>query len=49
MRGIEIHYNFIRKHEALNYKTPSDMAIPNLTFQTKNRWLELINLSRQSI
>lgn len=46
MRGIEIHYNFIRKHEALNYKTPSDVAIPNLKFQTKNRWLELIKLSQ---
>jgi len=49
MCGIEIYYNFIRKHEALNYKTPSDLAIPNLKFQTKNRWLELINLSSQSI
>lgn len=44
-KGIEIHYNFIRKHESLKGKTPSDLAIPNLEFNTKNRWLELIILS----
>jgi putative transposase len=49
MKGIEIHYNFIKKHEALKGKTPSDMAIPTLQFQTPNRWLELINLANKSI
>ena len=45
MKGIEIYYNFIKKHEALNYKTPSELAIPSLQFETPNRWLELIKLS----
>ncbi len=44
MKGLEIYYNFIRKHEALKGKTPSDVAT-NLQFQTPNRWLELINQS----
>ena len=42
MKGIEIYYNFIKKHEALNYKTTSELAIPELKFETPNRWLELI-------
>jgi hypothetical protein len=49
MKGIEIFYNFINKHGALNGKTPSELAIPNLEFKTPNRWLELIKLSEQSI
>lgn len=47
MKGIEIYYNFVRKHESLNYKTPSDVAT-NLEFKTPNRWLELIKLSKQN-
>lgn len=45
MEGIEIYYNFIRKHEALKGKTPSELAIPSLQFETSNRWLELIKLA----
>lgn len=45
MRGIEIYYNFIRKHESLKGKTPSEVAIPELKFETPNRWLELIQMS----
>jgi hypothetical protein len=45
MKGIEIYYNFIRKHESLRGKSPSELAIPSLQFQTPNRWLELIQLS----
>jgi transposase-like protein len=48
MKGIEIYYNFIKKHEALKGKTPSELAIPSLQFQDSNRWLELINLSNQN-
>ena len=47
MKGLEIYYNFIRKHEALNYKTPSELAIPSLQFKTSNKWLELINKSNE--
>jgi len=45
MKGFEIYYNFIRKHESLKNKTPSDVAIPELKFETPNRWVELIELS----
>jgi transposase-like protein len=46
MKSIEIYYNFIKKHEALKGKTPSEIAIPTLEFKTPNRWLELINKSK---
>jgi transposase-like protein len=50
MKSIEIFYNFINKHGALNGKSPSELAIPSLQFETPNRWLELIKLAnRQSI
>jgi len=42
MKGFEIYYNFIRKNMALNGKTPSQIAIPNLQLQNKNRWIEII-------
>ena len=45
MKGFEIYYNFIRKHESLKGKTPSDVAVPELEFTSSNRWLELIELS----
>jgi len=44
-KGMQIFYNFVYKHGALNGKTPSELAIPTLQFKTANRWLELINLS----
>ena len=46
MKGYEIYYNFIRKHEALKGKTPSDLAT-NIKFETDNRWLELIKISEK--
>ena len=45
MKCLEIFYNFVNKHGALNGKSPSELAIPSLQFQTPNRWLELIKLS----
>lgn len=44
-KGIQIFYNFIDKHGSLNGKTPSELAIPELKFETPNRWLELIERS----
>lgn len=44
MKGIEIYYNFIKKHEGLKGKTPSELAT-DLKFKTPNRWLELIELA----
>jgi len=49
MKSIEIFYNFINKHGSLNGKSPSELAIPSLQFQTPNRWLELIKLAQQNI
>lgn len=45
MKGMEIYYNFVKKHEALKGKTPSELAIPELKFESANRWLELIIIS----
>src|SRR3989344_5465779 len=46
-KGMQIFYNFVNKHGALNGKTPSELAIPSLQFQTPNRWFELIQLSEK--
>jgi len=40
MKGFEIYYNFIRKHQGIDRKTPSELAIPELDLST-NRWLSL--------
>jgi len=45
MKGFEIYYNFIRKHQALNGRTPSELACPELKLEG-NRWLRLIELSQ---
>jgi putative transposase len=45
MKGLEINYNFNRKHMALGNKTPSEIAIPELKLG-KNKWLYLIKLSK---
>jgi transposase-like protein len=45
MKGVEIHYNFIRKHQGLG-KCPYELAVPELKdrLNVSNKWLELINL-----
>jgi len=43
MKGYEIFYNFINKHQAIN-KCPYELAIPDLKLGT-NKWLDLINLA----
>ena len=45
MKGLEINYNFNRKHMALDNKTPSEIAIPHLELGV-NKWLDLIKLSK---
>lgn len=47
MKGYSIFYNFIRKHQSINC-CPYELAIPNLTLKSENKWLELINLSKQN-
>ncbi|MEW6063083.1 MAG: hypothetical protein AB1571_01800 [Nanoarchaeota archaeon] len=44
MKGLEINYNFNRKHMALDGKTPAEVAIPELELGI-NRWLDLIKLA----
>jgi hypothetical protein len=45
MKGIEIYYNFVRKHQGIDGKTPSEEAIPELNLNT-NKWLSLIKLAK---
>ena len=44
MKGYEIYYNFIRKHQGINC-CPYELAIPNLELG-KNRWLDLIKMRK---
>ena len=44
MKGMEIYYNFVRKHQGIDGKTPSEEAIPELTLSV-NKWLSLIKMS----
>ena len=48
MKSIEIYYNYINKHGALKGKTPLELAIPSLKFETANRWLELIEMASKN-
>ena len=43
MKGYEVYYNFIRKHQALNC-CPYELAT-DLKLKENNKWLNLINLS----
>ena len=45
MKGMEIYYNFVRKHQGIYGKTPSEEAIPELCLST-NKWLSLIKMSK---
>lgn len=46
MKGYEIYYNFIRKHQALG-KCPYEIAT-DLKLNPENKWLQLINISKQN-
>ena len=50
MKGFEIYYNFITKHQAIN-KCPYELAVPELKSQLNvpNKWLALIQLANKSI
>ena len=43
MKGYEIYYNFIRKHQAIKC-CPYQLAT-DLNLNSNNKWLELINMS----
>jgi hypothetical protein len=40
LRGYQIYHNYIRPHEALNGKTPSEAC--GITIKGKNKWKTLI-------
>ncbi|MEK6882608.1 MAG: DDE-type integrase/transposase/recombinase [Nanoarchaeota archaeon] len=42
LKGFEIYYNWVRNHQSLESSTPSDIAVPTIQLENKNRWLELI-------
>src|SRR3989344_8832889 len=45
MKGLEINYNFNRKHMSLGKKTPAEVTIPQLELGA-NKWLDLIKISK---
>lgn len=47
MKGFEVYYNFITKHQAINC-CPYELAT-DLKLNSENKWLELIKLTKQSI
>jgi transposase-like protein len=46
MKGWEIFYNFIRKHQSINC-CPYELAT-DLNLESENKWLELIKISKLS-
>jgi transposase-like protein len=50
MKGYEIYYNFIRKHQAIKC-CPYELAIPELKekLNNPNKWLSLIELSNKNL
>jgi putative transposase len=40
LRGYQIYHNYIRPHESLNGKTPSEAC--GITIEGKNKWKTLI-------
>ena len=46
MKGYEIFYNFIKKHQAIG-RCPYELACPELNLGL-NKWLSLIQLSKQN-
>ena len=46
MKGYEIFYNFIRKHQSLK-KCPYELATPELKLNSENKWMELIKMANE--
>jgi len=47
MKCYSLFYNFIIKHQSIKC-CPYELAIPNLTLKSENKWLELIQLSKSN-
>lgn len=45
LKGFEIYYNFITKHQTIN-KCPYELACPELKLKSENKWLELIRIAK---
>jgi hypothetical protein len=45
LKGWEIYYNFITKHQTIK-KCPYELAT-TLKLNSENKWLELIQISKQ--
>jgi hypothetical protein len=45
LKGFEIYYNFINKHQSIK-KCPYELAT-DLVLTQNNKWLELIQLSKK--
>lgn len=45
MKGFEVYYNFIMKHQAIN-KCPYELAT-DLKLNNPNKWVELIHISKR--
>ena len=46
LRGYQLYHNFIRPHEALNGKTPSEAC--GITIEGQNKWLTLIQNAQKT-
>ena len=44
MKGYEIFYNFIRRHQSIK-RCPYELAIPELKLNSENKWMELIKMA----
>jgi len=50
LKGFEVYYNFITKHQAIKC-CPYELAIPELKEplgESKNKWLKLIYLTKEA-
>ena len=45
VEGHRLYYNFLKLHEALNGRTPSEEA--GITIEGDNKWLTLMHKARQ--
>jgi hypothetical protein len=46
LTGYQIFHNYVRPHEALDGKTPADLA--GITVEGENKWLTLIQNASKS-
>ena len=48
LKGYAIFYNFIREHQNIKC-CPYELAIPELKLNGENKWISLIELSKQKV